>query len=107
MKLLVTKTLLVKALEYVSLSNYKAGDDEEDKAIMISCDNYVLTLTGGNAENHVEITIEAEIEEPGEIVIQASDLDKQIKGFPSKEIMLTGNDEFMYFETSEDTEDSS
>ena len=42
MKLLVTKTLLVKALEYVSLSNYKAGDDEEDKAIMISCDNYVL-----------------------------------------------------------------
>lgn len=105
MKLLVTKTLLVKALEYVSLSNYKAGDDEEDKAIMISCDNYVLTLTGGNAENHVEITIEAEIEEPGEIVIQASDLDKQIKGFPSKEIMLTGNDEFMYFETSEDTED--
>lgn len=106
MKLLVTKTLLVKALEYVSLSNYKAGDDEEDKAIMIFCDNYVLTLTGGNAENHVEITIEAEIEEPGEIVIQASDLDKQIKGFPSKEIMLTGNDEFMYFETSEDTEDS-
>lgn len=106
MKLLAEKTLLVKALEYVSLANYKVGDEEEDKAIMISCDNYVLTLTGGNSENHVEITIEAEIEEPGEIIIQASDLDKQIKGFPSKEIMLTGNDEFMYFETSEDTDDS-
>ena len=105
MKALVAKTQLTKALEFVSMANYKT-DNGEDNAIMISCDNYVLTLTGGNEENHIEMVIEAEVEETGAIVVNSTNLDKQIKGFPGKEIVITGNSDFMYFETSEDVDDS-
>ena len=105
MKLIVEKSQLVKALEYVAMANYKT-DLSDDSAIMLSCDNYTLSLIGGNNENHIEMTLEAEVEEVGEIIISATNLDKQIKGFPGKQIMLTGNHEFMYFETSEDVDDS-
>lgn len=103
MKATIAKNQLVKAIEFVSLANYKT--DEADDTISISCDSYTVALTGANAENNIEIVLEAEVEEPGYIVIEAKNLDKQLKGFGGTNIVLTGNDDYIFFETEKSVEE--
>lgn len=100
MKLLVSKTLLLKALEGVTGSNYIV-DGKEDSSILIYSDNYTLTIVGGNSENRCEMVLPADVEETGEIIIASKDIDKRIKGIPTKDISVRGNENFIFFEAAD------
>lgn len=101
MKLKVSKSLLTKSLEYMIAANY-AIDKEKESNILLFSDNYSLTLISGNDENRLKISMEAEVDEPGEIIISTTTLDKQVKSFAGSMIEITGNSAFVYFETTKD-----
>ncbi len=100
MKVSISKKTLVKALEFVLASNYKLK--EEDTTILLDCDEYQLTIVGGNEENHLEFRFDAEVEEPGSVIVSAKGLDKSLKGFKTENIVISANLEDAFFRTDED-----
>lgn len=102
MKVSISKKMFVKALEHVLSSTYKT-EKEEDSTILIDCDEYQLSIIGGNEENRLEFYFDAEVEEPGSAIISAKGLDKSLKGFKTNNLEITANLEDVFFRTDKDS----
>lgn len=92
MNIVCDKSLLSSAIDGVSKAVTLRSAIPALEGILLKADGFELTLTGYDLEMGITTTIEANVREPGEIVLSAKLLGDMVRRLPSGEITISTND---------------
>ena len=90
MNIVCDKTLLSAAIDGVSKAVTMRSSIPVLEGILLKAEGFQLTLTGYDLEMGIVTTIEANIKEPGEIVLNAKLLSSMISRMPAGQISIVG-----------------
>ena len=88
MNIVCDKTLLSAAIDGVSKAVTMRSSIPVLEGILLKAEGFQLTLTGYDLEMGIVTTIEANIKEPGEIVLNAKLLSSMISRMPAGQISI-------------------
>ena len=88
MNIICDKTLLSAAIDGVSKAVTLRSTIPVLEGILLKAEGFQLTLTGYDLEMGIVTTIEANVKEPGEIVLNAKLLSSMISRMPSGQITI-------------------
>ena len=88
MNIVCDKTLLSAAIDGVSKAVTMRSSIPVLEGILLKAEGFQLTLTGYDLEMGIVTTIEANIKEPGEIVLNAKLLSSMISRMPAGQISM-------------------
>lgn len=95
MNIVCDKSLLCAALDGVSKAVTTRSSIPVLEGVLLKAEGFQLTLTGYDLEMGITTTIEANVREPGEIVLNAKLLGDMVRRMPSAEVSIlageTGN----------------
>ncbi len=91
MNIICDKTLLSAAIDGVSKAS-PALHHPGTGGILLKAEGFQLTLTGYDLEMGIVTTIEANVKEPGEVVLNAKLLSSMISRMPSGQINIQSAD---------------
>ena len=92
MNIVCDKTLLSAAIDGVSKAVTLRSSIPVLEGILLKAEGFQLTLTGYDLEMGIVTTIEANIKEPGEIVLNAKLLSSMISRMPAGQITIQSAD---------------
>lgn len=92
MNIVCDKTLLSAAIDGVSKAVTMRSSIPVLEGILLKAEGFQLTLTGYDLEMGIVTTIEANIKEPGEIVLNAKLLSSMISRMPAGQISIVAAD---------------
>ena len=92
MNIVCDKTLLSSAIDGVSKAVTLRSSIPALEGILMKADGFQLTLTGYDLEMGITTTIEANVREPGEIVLSAKLLGDMVRRLPSGDVTISTND---------------
>lgn len=92
MNIVCDKTLLSSAIDGVSKAVTLRSSIPALEGILMKADGFQLTLTGYDLEMGITTTIEANVREPGEIVLSAKLLGDMVRRLPSGDITISTNE---------------
>ena len=92
MNIVCDKTLLSAAIDGVSKAVTMRSSIPVLEGILLKAEGFQLTLTGYDLEMSIVTTIEANIKEPGEIVLNAKLLSSMISRMPAGQISIVAAD---------------
>ena len=92
MNIVCDKALLSSAIDGVSKAVTLRSSIPALEGILMKADGFQLTLTGYDLEMAITTTIEANVREPGEIVLPAKLLGDMVRRLPSGEVSIHTND---------------
>ena len=92
MNIICDKTLLSAAIDGVSKAVTLRSTIPVLEGILLKAEGFQLTLTGYDLEMGIVTTIEANVKEPGEIVLNAKLLSSMISRMPSGQITIQSAD---------------
>ena len=92
MNIVCDKSLLSSAIDGVSRAVTLRSSIPALEGILFKADGFQLTLTGYDLEMAITTTIEANVREPGEIVLPAKLLGDMVRRLPGGEITISTND---------------
>ena len=89
MKIICDKTLLSAAIDGVSRAVTLRSTVPVLEGILLKAEGFTLTLTGYDLELGIVTTIEANVLEPGEIVLNAKLLSDMVRRMPAGQINIS------------------
>lgn len=89
MNIICDKTLLSAAIDGVSKAVTLRSTIPVLEGILLKAEGFQLTLTGYDLEMGIVTTIEANVKEPGEIVLNAKLLSSMISRMPAGQITIS------------------
>lgn len=92
MNIVCDKALLSSAIDGVSKAVTLRSSIPALEGILMKADGFQLTLTGYDLEMGITTTIEANVREPGEIVLSAKLLGDMVRRLPSGDIAICTNE---------------
>ena len=92
MNIICDKTLLSAAIDGVSKAVTLRSTIPVLEGILLKAEGFQLTLTGYDLEMGIVTTIEANVKEPGEIVLNAKLLSSMISRMPTGQITIQSAD---------------
>lgn len=92
MKIICDKTLLSAAIDGVSRAVTLRSTVPVLEGILLKAEGFTLTLTGYDLELGIVTTIEANVLEPGEIVLNAKLLSDMVRRMPAGQISISSAD---------------
>ena len=92
MNIICDKTLLSAAIDGVSKAVTLRSTIPVLEGILLKAEGFQLTLTGYDLEMGIVTTIEANVKEPGEIVLNAKLLSSMVSRMPSGQITIQSAD---------------
>lgn len=92
MNIVCDKALLSSAIDGVSKAVTLRSSIPALEGILMKADGFQLTLTGYDLEMGITTTIEANVREPGEIVLSAKLLGDMVRRLPSGDITICTNE---------------
>lgn len=92
MNIVCDKALLSSAIDGVSKAVTLRSSIPALEGILMKAEGFQLTLTGYDLEMGITTTIEANVREPGEIVLSAKLLGDMVRRLPSGEVTICTND---------------
>ena len=92
MNIICDKTLLSAAIDGVSKAVTLRSTIPVLEGILLKAEGFQLTLTGYDLEMGIVTTIEANVKEPGEIVLNAKLLSSMISRMPAGQITIQSAD---------------
>ena len=92
MNIVCDKSLLSAAIDGVSRAVTLRSSIPALEGILLKADGFQLTLTGYDLEMAITTTIEANVREPGEIVLSAKLLGDMVRRLPVGEVTITTGD---------------
>lgn len=92
MNIVCDKSLLSAAIDGVSRAVTLRSSIPALEGILLKADGFQLTLTGYDLEMAITTTIEANVREPGEIVLSAKLLGDMVRRLPAGDIDITTGD---------------
>lgn len=92
MNIVCDKSLLSSAIDGVSKAVTTRSAIPALEGILLKADGFQLTLTGYDLEMGITTTIEANVREPGELVLSAKLLGDMVRRLPSGEITIISQD---------------
>lgn len=92
MNIICDKSLLSSAIDGVSKAVTLRSAIPALEGILLKADGFQLTLTGYDLEMAITTTIEANVREPGELVLSAKLLGDMVRRLPSGEITICTNE---------------
>ena len=92
MNIVCDKTLLSAAIDGVSKAVTMRSAIPVLEGILLKAEGFQLTLTGYDLEMGIVTTIEANVKEPGEIVLNAKLLSSMISRMPAGQISILSAD---------------
>ncbi len=92
MNIVCDKSLLSSAIDGVSKAVTLRSAIPALEGILMKADGFQLTLTGYDLEMAITTTIEANVREPGEIVLSAKLLGDMVRRLPSGEVSIYTNE---------------
>ena len=92
MKILCDKTLLSAAIDGVSKAVTPRSATPVLEGILLKAEGFQLTLTGYDMEMSIVTTIEANVTEPGELVLNAKLLSDMVRRMPSGQVEISAGE---------------
>ncbi|MGN0707060.1 MAG: DNA polymerase III subunit beta [Faecalibacterium sp.] len=92
MNIICDKTLLSAAIDGVSRAVTLRSTIPVLEGILLKAEGFQLTLTGYDLEMGIVTTIEANVKEPGEVVLNAKLLSDMIRRMPSGQVTIQSED---------------
>ena len=92
MNIVCDKTLLSAAIDGVSKAVTLRSSLPAREGILLKAEGFQLTLTGYDLEMGITTTIEANVREPGEIVLSAKLLGDMVRRLPGGEVTICTNE---------------
>ena len=92
MNIICDKTLLSAAIDGVSKAVTLRSTIPVLEGILLKAEGFQLTLTGYDLEMGIVTTIEANVKEPGEIVLNAKLLSSMVSRMPAGQISIVSTD---------------